>query len=164
MTGPELQALVEATARDAFGRPFGGRAEWSRRMRVSAGAVQFRRLPAGGVEPVVMRLSWRYYCRYGRDELVQTIKHELCHWFLFADGIRHGHRSRPFLELLRRAGAHRYCRPMDRRRASRRRYRYRCPRCGREWVYRRKVDVACGACYRRYVPEGRLRLVAAWSV
>lgn len=171
MTRPELQALVEAVAVEAFGRPFAGRAEWSRRMRVSAGCVQYRRRAAGypgsasgPPEPVVMRLSWAYYCRYSYDELGNTIKHELCHWFLFADGIAHSHRSRAFRELLRQVGAPRYCRPMERPRKSHRRYRYRCPRCGREWVYRRKVDVACGACFGRYVPQARLRLVQAWSV
>lgn len=140
-----------------FGRPFTGRVEWAPRLRHRAGDFT----PATGR----IRLSLPYYRRYGAHEVRAILLHELCHWWLFGQGVRHREDTPAFQSLLRRVGAPRRARPLPRRRRPRR-YIYACPRCGARYAYRRRVDYACGRCCAAaggYDPRFRLRLVASTS-
>lgn len=136
-----LQVWAAEMAERHFGRPFDGRVVWAPRLRYRAGDYA----PVSGT----VRLSLPYFRRYGPHEARRILLHELCHWWLFSQGIRHREDSPVFQELLRRHGAPARGRPMPRTR-SRRTHLYVCPACGARYQYRRRVDYACGHCCRRW--------------
>lgn len=151
-----LLDLVNELAIRYFGRTYNGRVEWNFRMRTRAGDYAPRLK--------LMRLSARYAKEFGDEELVGTIKHELCHWYLWEQGIAHRHDSRAFKELMQRVDAPRYAKRTQVRTGSSRRYVYRCTFCGIEFVRRRKIQGACKRCCRlwnngAYDARFRVRLV-----
>lgn len=150
----DLQTWAAEIAARHFGRPFDGRVVWAPRLRYRAGDYA----PATRT----IRLSLPYFRRYGADEARRILLHELCHWWLFAHGIRHREDAPVFQELLRLHGAPAKGRPMPRSRP-RRTHLYVCPACGARYQYRRRVDYACGHCCRKWAGgryDARFRLVA----
>jgi SprT-like protein len=138
---PGLHALADRLSRKWFHAPFDGRAVWAERLRYRAG--EFR--PHDGT----IRISRPYHDRYGLGVTEGILLHELCHWWLHRAGIAHRENAAVFQDLLRRTGAPRRapappglpCRT----------YLYRCPACGRRYLYRRRVSgYACGECCRRH--------------
>ncbi len=115
----------------------------------------------------LIELNPAYCLRFGLAEVVATVRHETCHM-----GLRRGtalkHRDPLFRDRMTVLSAPGHClsMPADETRASRLRYRYRCPACRRPTVYRRKVGgYACRACCQRhsggrYDSRFRLRLVS----
>lgn len=136
-TTATLAAWTQELSARHFGVAFDGRVEWAPRLRSRAGdylASQRR-----------IRVSAPYFDRYGEGEARATLLHELCHWWLHREGVRHRENSRRFQDLLRAVGAPRYAAPLEPRRF------YRCPRCGARFGYGRRVSgYACAACCRRY--------------
>jgi predicted SprT family Zn-dependent metalloprotease len=151
-----LHAWADELARRHFGQPFDGRVAWATRLRYRAGDYTPAR--------ATIRLSLPYYLRYGPAEARRILLHELCHWWLYRQGMRHRENSACFRELLRQHGAPVRAKPMPRRPAGRIHF-YVCPHCGARYRYRRRVDYACGRCCRlwaggRYDPRFRLVPVA----
>jgi SprT-like protein len=143
---PEPQALkawADELALRHFGASFDGTVAWAPRLRRRAGDY----VPARNA----IRLSGPYFDRYGTDQARATLLHELCHWWAWRHGGDHRENSRAFRDLLRRTGAPRYAPPPPDDGRSRPTYRYRCPACGRLFVYRRRISgYACSTCCRRH--------------
>jgi SprT-like protein len=154
-----LQAWTDALSLRHFGQAFSGSVAWAPRLRYRAGDFA----PATGR----IRLSLPYFARYGAAEAQAILLHELCHWWLYRQGVSHREDSPGFQALLRRVGAPAKARPMPRARRPRPRpYVYACPGCGAQYRFTRRVDHACGRCCRafahgRYDPRFRLCLLQA---
>lgn len=138
---PPLAAMAERLALRWFAIPFDGRVVWAERLRYRAGEYR----PADRC----IRISRPYHERYGAALTEGILLHELCHWWLYRAGIRHRENAAVFQALLRRTGAPRRApaapllpRPV---------HAYRCPSCGRRYLYRRRVSgYACRECCRRF--------------
>ncbi len=136
-----LRAWATDLSRHHFGVPFPGQVLWAPRLRYRAGDYAPARQ--------TIRLSLPYFQRYGADETRRILLHELCHWWLLSQGVRHREDAAAFQRLLRQHGAPAKGLPMPRAR-SRKVYMYACPVCGARYPYRRRVNYACGHCCRRW--------------
>lgn len=139
MQAADLEALLDALNRQHFGgglkRP---RLELARRLKVTAGMADYRRW--------AIRISVAYHDRHGwEEELRFTLLHEMLHLWLKQQGRPSGH-TREFRNLADRMGCPRYAKRVP----GPSKYRYRCPRCGMEVRYRRRVVLACRACCDRF--------------
>lgn len=133
-----LRQWADALCRHHFGVPFDGEICWAPRLRCRAGEFHPSRMR--------IRISGPYRLAHGDAETQQVLLHELCHWWLFRQGIAHREDAAVFRDLLRRAGAPRRARPVPATAAHR--YTYACPHCGRRYTYSRRVAYACGHCCR----------------
>ena len=143
----ELLALVKAVSLRDFGLPFAHGCRFNPRLRTSGGRYL---LVSHDVE-----FNPRHASEYGLEELVGTIRHELCHYHLHLARRGYRHRDREFRELLAKVGGARFARPLAPPKRRSPRYEYACGGCGRVFLRIRRVDTVryvCGAC------EGRLRL------
>lgn len=142
MDDEELSERVRQIARETFGREFRGRASFNGRFRTRGGDVDVRRAR--------IRVSRLFAERGGPEVIDGIIKHELCHLFLFEDGLPYSHRAREFRRLLEQAGAPRHLPRTiaDQRVARYMRYYYRCPACGARFAATRRARLKCPACRR----------------
>lgn len=140
-TTPQLNETFQALVREFFpGQRVPFRVEWSPRMSRSAGLCYYRRK--------VIRLSSKYHAALPQ-EIPNTLKHELIH----ATGVL-GHGWK-FRAEARRLGCDVHAQPMPRRPYK---WVYACPACGVEVKTRRRIDLSCGKCSRRWDPKYRLVL------
>ena len=124
------------------------RVEWNRRLRSCAGRADTKRL--------LISLNPRL-ADHGDDEIDRTLRHELAHLLAqFRAGRRrippHGAAWRKACKDLGIAGEARcHSLPFEIRRLPRR-YRYKCPKCARDFPRARKLrrTIACLACCRKY--------------
>ncbi len=148
-----VRAWADALALAHFGLRFPGTVRWAPRLRYRAGDYT----PATRV----IRVSLPYYLRYGYEETMRILLHELCHWWLFRQGVHHREDSPVFQRLLTAHGAPAHGLPLQRS-GGRRLRLYVCPCCGMRYHYRRRVNYACGRCCRRWSGgrfDPRFRLV-----
>ena len=117
------------------------RVEWSGRMSRSAGLCYYKAR--------VIRLSTTYHAAWP-SEIANTLRHELIH----ASGIRR--HDGDFRGEAARLGCDIHARAMPRRPF---RYVYACLTCGRQVKTRRRVDLSCGGCSKRWDPRFRLQLI-----
>ncbi|ACJ32586.1 SprT family protein [Anoxybacillus flavithermus] len=136
----ELQALVERISLDVFHKPFRHRAVFNDRLRTTGGRYV---LSTHHIE-----LNRKYYEQYGEEELIQVIKHELCHYHLYLEGKGYRHRDRDFRELLQKVQAPRFCKPVLLSKTKKEHY-YKCTSCRYMYVRRKALDTTryvCGFC------------------
>ncbi|MBB5356453.1 SprT-like protein [Anoxybacillus mongoliensis] len=136
----ELQTLVERISLDVFHKPFRHRAVFNDRLRTTGGRYV---LSTHHIE-----LNRKYYEQYGKEELIQVIKHELCHYHLHLEGKGYRHRDRDFRELLQKVQAPRFCKPVLLSKTRNEHY-YKCTSCRYMYVRRKAVDTTryvCGFC------------------
>ena len=94
----------------------------------------------------IIRISIPYHDVHGWGvEAEATLLHEMIHLWLSQQGRPTGH-TPEFRDLATRLGAPRFAKRMP----PRREHRYRCPSCGREARYRRRVTLACRPCCDRF--------------
>ncbi|HEX9101103.1 MAG TPA: SprT-like domain-containing protein [Polyangia bacterium] len=100
----------------------------------------------------LIEISLWHFRQYGFGDAVQTLEHEMLHLYLHVLGKPSGHNAL-FKEAARQLGIrvfHENAYP--RNRATRHRYVYECPACGR-MVFRKRAQqrhaIACGVCCRR---------------
>ena len=137
-----------------FGERFPGTVRWAPRLYYRAGDYT--------PSTQAIRLSLPYFRSYGEHETKRILLHELCHWWLFRQGIRHREDAPAFQGLLRSHGAPAAALPLSL--PVRPLHVYVCPSCGARYRYRyqRRVDYACGPCCRRWAAgrvDARFRLV-----
>jgi len=143
MKEEELQHLVEEISLQYFKLPFCHKALFNKRLRTTGGRYL---LQSHHVE-----LSYNYYKAFGEEELIEVIKHELCHYHLHLAGKGYKHRDADFRRLLTEVGAPRFCKTIPGT-ASKRRlssYIYECTSCRLQYARKRRVDTnryRCGKC------------------
>ncbi|MBW7651936.1 SprT family protein [Anoxybacillus sp. ST4] len=136
----ELQALVERVSLQVFHKPFRHRAIFNDRLKTTGGRYL---LSTHNIE-----LNRKYYEQYGEEELIQVIKHELCHYHLHLEGKGYRHRDRDFRELLQKVRAPRFCKPVVLAKTGKKRY-YECTSCHYVYVRKKAMDTnryVCGRC------------------
>ncbi|MGM0212963.1 SprT-like protein [Enterococcus sp. AZ109] len=123
---------------EAFQQPFVHQASFNRRLKSTGGRYHLTNHNLD-FNPLI-------YERYGMDELVKVIKHELCHYHLHLAGRGYQHKDREFKELLQQTGGSRYSPPL----ANATIHHYCCRNCGKKIQRRRKIDTeryVCGGCH-----------------
>lgn len=150
-----LEALTQTLYAELNRRHFDGilppcTIAFSDRMTRTAGWVRYRDLR--------MQLSIPYVRRYGYEELINTLTHEMIHVWLSVRGRPRGH-TKEFRAKLVACGLENriHALPMPPKGA---RYLYVCPGCHRERYARRKLRSSCGHCDRVYNPKFRFQLRA----
>lgn len=143
MNGVELQQLVERVSVDLFGKPFRHKVSFNKRLRTTGGRYL---LNSHNIE-----LNFRYYEMFGKDDLIEVIKHELCHYHLHLEGKGYKHRDEDFRRLMKEVRAPRFCKsiPGSRKKASNKRYEYSCSSCSCQYIRNRKINIShyvCGRC------------------
>lgn len=156
MNDAELLRLVQEMSLNRFGLPYRGEVRLNGRFTRLGGRCTVRKGMA------CIEISRRHLELHGEPFLRETVLHELCHYHLFARGVRHNHRTPEFRDLLAKVGASMHCAPLDTPpRRYERKYAYHCPTCGR--IFRRVKPLAkpssCGHCDRRFNPKHSLRPV-----
>lgn len=138
----ELQSLVEEVSLKEFGWTFGHVARFNSRLRTTAGRYLLRTHD--------IELSEKYFLKYGEQELIQVIKHELCHYHLHLQGRGYQHRDKDFRELLKRVNAPRFCKAMEiARKKESIKHKYQCMNCSQFYFRKRLINTAkyvCGKC------------------
>lgn len=141
MTDLDLQQLVQTISEETFHKPFRHRAYFNKRLRTTGGRYM---LQTGHIEmnPLV-------YEKYGMEEMIGVIKHELCHYHLHQEGKGYRHGDQDFKQLLAATNSPRYCRPLQERRKSGKRFVYECTACHQQYERKRRMDTKkyrCGLC------------------
>lgn len=137
----DVQMLVEKVSTEYFGRPFLHKATFNKRLRTTGGRYL---LKSHNIE-----LNYHYYKAYGETELIEVVKHELCHYHLHIMGKGYRHRDKDFRVLLKQVGAPRFCKRIKEEKKEGKRYIYKCKDCQFQYERRRKVDTkryVCGKC------------------
>ncbi|QTD39564.1 SprT family protein [Sporosarcina sp. Te-1] len=142
MTENELQRLIEEISNQVFNKPFTHAASFNKRLRTTGGRYK---LSDSSIEinPVVLE-------KYGTEELIGVIKHELCHYHLHLEGKGYKHGDKDFKKLLAETGSPRYCKQLAEVKPKRVvLHIYRCTSCQLEYKRKRKMDIRkyrCGKC------------------
>ncbi|MBO9131374.1 SprT family protein [Bacillus sp. 165] len=139
----ELQELVEKVSWKYFHKPFLHKAVFNKRLRTTGGRYL---LNTHNIE-----LNYSYYKEFGADELIQVIKHELCHYHLHIEGKGYQHRDRDFRKLLQQIDAPRFCKALPNTASTVKQVKciYQCLGCGIKFPRKRRVNTeryACGRC------------------
>ncbi|GMB09913.1 SprT family protein [Thermolongibacillus altinsuensis] len=140
MNDDMLQKLVEQVSLTFFHKPFKHKAIFNNRLRTTGGRYI---LSSHNIE-----INRKYYEQFGQEELIQIIKHELCHYHLHLEGKGYRHCDRDFRELLKQVQAPRFCKPLSSPKQIKQ-HRYICSTCHFIYVRKRKVDTnryVCGRC------------------
>lgn len=142
MTDNDLQKLIEDISLDVFGKPFRHVAHFNSRLRTTGGRYM---LADHSIEinPLIFQ-------KYGVEELVGVIKHELCHYHLHIEGKGYRHRDVDFRELLKETASPRFCKVLsERNQKPQVLHLYKCEACELEYKRKRWMDVRkyrCGKC------------------
>ncbi|SDN38517.1 SprT-like protein [Psychrobacillus sp. OK028] len=152
MSDEKLYELVCRVSKEIFGKDFQHKAYFNQRLRTTGGRYMLRSHHIE-INPLVFE-------KYGMDELVGVIKHELCHYHLHIEGKGYQHRDADFRELLKTTNSPRFCSTLIERKTRKitKRYTYMCAKCSLS--YNRKIRLntqkyRCGRCY------GELKLVSS---
>lgn len=142
MNDSSLTILTEAVARDNFGRSFGGQAVFNNRFRSRGGDVN--------VKQSLIRVSRRLYDEHGREAVIGVLRHELCHLFLYRDGLAYTHRSKEFKDLAAAVGAPRFAPAINNDQQPRRyrRFYFACPACGSRFKTNSRLQSFCPHCHK----------------
>lgn len=147
MEDSELQELTEELSQQFFDTTFQHCAYFNRRLRTTGGRYL---LTSHDIE-----VNPKQFERYGKEAVVDILKHELCHYHLHLSGKGYRHKDSDFKQLSQQVGAPRYCTPLQSYQ-ERVNYTYQCKRCKATFGRIRKVNtrkMVCGYC------NGSLRMV-----
>lgn len=143
MTDEKLHKLVCDVSIEVFGKDFLHKAYFNKRLRTTGGRYMLRTHNIE-VNPLVFQ-------KYGIEELIGVIKHELCHYHLHIEGKGYKHRDADFRELLKNTNSPRFCSTLveKNQRIRSRKYTYQCAKCS--LYYNRKIRIntqkyRCGKC------------------
>lgn len=143
MDNTELQNLVEKVSLEFFDQQFKHKARFNMRLKTTAGRYLTRTHD--------LEFNYYYYKAYELAELINIIKHELCHYHLHLANKGYLHRDKDFKTYLAKVGGTRYAKPLNIAKNKKQAYRYLliCIKCSFEYYRKRKVDIKryrCGKC------------------
>lgn len=141
MTDQELTELVKKVSQDYFGKPFVHQAYFNSRLKTTGGRFHLRDRNID-INPKILS-------QFGEDTLVGVIKHELCHYHLYNDGLPAQHKDREFKILLQQVNGLRFS-PLPSTKKSKTYHLYRCSHCQTEYLRVKRIDTkrfVCGKCH-----------------
>jgi len=145
MSDLELNELVKKVSQEYFGKPFVHQAYFNNRLKTTGGRFHLRDRN--------IDINPKIYRQFGYETLVGVIKHELCQYHLYNDGLPAQHRDHSFKVLLKQVDGLRYS-PIQRTVRSKNYHLYQCSHC--QTIYRRvrRIDTkryVCGKCHGKLV-------------
>lgn len=145
---PNLQQLVEEISITFFKRPFKHQASYNKRLKTTGGRYHLASHHLD-FNPLIVE-------RYGKEELVKVIKHELCHYHLHLAGKGYQHRDRDFKGLFAATGGSRFAPPLVDPQRKSPKYIYECRQCGKVYPRQKQINL------RRYGCRcgGKLKMTA----
>lgn len=137
LTDDRLQELVELISTNEFDRPFKHRAFLNSRLRTTGGRYH--------LNTHNLDFNPRVYERYGMEELINVIKHELCHYHLHLEGRGFQHRDADFKNLLKRTGGSRFVKPLEEQKPENY-HQYECCKCHNLILRKRRINTRKYSC------------------
>ncbi len=134
-----LQKLVEVISNENFKRPFLHQAYFNRRLRTTGGRYH---LQGHNID-----INPKVFEKYGMEELINVIKHELCHYHLHLEGRGYKHRDMDFKELLAATGGSRFVRPLAEQ-SPENYHQYECQKCHTLIFRKRRMNTKRYVCSR----------------
>ena len=134
MRNESLQALVEKVSLTYFNKPFEHKAIYNSRLKTTGGRYHLADHHLD-FNPKIME-------KYGEEELVKIIIHELCHYHLHLEGKGYKHQDKAFKQLLKITGGSRYAPPLKEATW----LYYSCLSCQKEFKRQRQVNVTKYGC------------------
>ncbi|MBF0779503.1 MULTISPECIES: SprT family protein [unclassified Granulicatella] len=147
MNDEQLQQLVEQISLEWFKRPFLHRAFFNRRLKTTGGRYH--------IKTHHIDVNKKVLDRFGIDELVGVIKHELCHYHLHLQHKGYRHQDKDFKVLLKQVGGSRYVKNVDDNVLF---HVYQCTCCECLVFRKRKIEIKyyrCANCLSALVYVGR---------
>ncbi|ALB29491.1 SprT family protein [Companilactobacillus heilongjiangensis] len=140
MNNQDLTELIKKVSQEYFGKPFIHQACFNSRLKTTGGRFH--------LNDRHIDINPKIYEQFGYGTLVGVIKHELCHYHLYNDGLPAQHRDRTFKVLLQQVGGLRYS-PIQSSVKKKTYHIYECSNC--HHIYRRvkKLNTqkyVCGIC------------------
>ena len=137
----DLLALAKEISMKDFHQPFLHHCKYNSRLKSVGGRYL---LTTHDIE-----INWHYAHKVGMNGLIDTIKHELCHYHLHLAGRGYRHRDQDFQQLLQKVNGLRYA---DREALPSRcyRYEYKCQSCGAKYLRKNRINLkkfVCGICH-----------------
>jgi len=141
MTDQELTDLIKKVSQEYFGKPFIHKAYFNSRLKTTGGRFHLKDRN--------IDINPRIYQEFGQTELIGVIKHELCHYHLYNDGLPAQHRDHEFKVLLKQVGGPRYS-PIPSSKKAKKYHIYECKKC--QTIYKRVKRIntsrfVCGKCH-----------------
>ncbi|RSU10105.1 SprT family protein [Vagococcus acidifermentans] len=127
-----LQQLVEDVSLTFFNKPFKHRAVFNSRLRTTGGRYH--------LNTHNLDFNPKVYQKYGDEELINVIKHELCHYHLHLDGQGYRHRDIDFKLLLKQTGGSRFVKPLSDYKPEDY-HQYVCLKCETLFLRKRRINV-----------------------
>lgn len=143
MNNSDLNELVKKVSQEYFGKPFIHQAYFNVRLKTTGGRFHLKDRN--------IDINPKIYQQFGYDTLVGVIKHELCHYHLYNDGLPAQHRDHSFKILLKQVGGLRYS-PIQGQTKKKTYHLYQCVKCQTQYVCVRRIDTkrfVCGKCHGR---------------
>lgn len=137
LTDQELQSLVETISINDFGKAFKHQAFFNNRLRTTGGRYH--------LNSHHLDFNPRVFERYGLVELVNVIKHELCHYHLHLAGLGYQHRDADFKNLLKQTGGSRFVKPLEEQKPENY-HEYECAKCHNLILRKRRVNTRKYSC------------------
>ncbi|AIM25144.1 SprT-like family protein [Melissococcus plutonius] len=140
ITNEPLQLLVEKISNESFNQSFSHMASFNYRLKTTGGRYY---LASHNLE-----FNPKIIDRYGIDELIKVIKHELCHYHLHLAGKGYKHKDKEFKRLLKQTGGSRFVPPLIDEKAKSL-HHYECEQCRTTFLRKRKLNTerfVCGKC------------------
>lgn len=141
MDNKHLQELVEEISIEYFQRPFRHQAVFNKRLKTTGGRYI---LSSHNIECNILS-----YEKYGLEELIRIIKHELCHYHLHLQKRGYMHKDREFKDCLNQVGASRYNQPLKITTRQSIKYMLLCKSCHQTYHRKKKMNPSryrCGKC------------------
>lgn len=148
MDNNELQSLVCNISDEFFNISFKHKAIFNYRLRTTGGRYL--------IKSHDIEINPHSYELYGMNELIDIIKHELCHYHLHIQGKGYMHKDLEFKELLKKVGGTRFSKQIRQQRELPFRYKLVCKKCNHIYYRKRKIDYKkfrCGKC------NGKLKMI-----
>lgn len=131
----ELNEIAVNLCKEVLKDDFTGYIVWSNRMVKIAGNCNSEGRIA---------LNRKYYDRYGKEEIVGVLKHELAHYYVFKTYGLHNHETHLFKETLKKLKGPSVGKPMPRKV-----HLYQCPNCKKIMYLPSKIEkgrFSCSKC------------------
>lgn len=137
----ELQQLVEKVSLASFGKPFKHRATFNARLKTTGGRYH--------LESHHLDFNEKVLEKFGMEEFLGVVKHELCHYHLHLEGRGYQHKDAEFKALLKVVGGSRFVQSLRKEKSKKKYWVYYCQHCQTKLYRQRRFDIkkyVCGTC------------------
>lgn len=142
MNDIDLIRLVKEVSLEYFNKPFEHEAKFNHRLRATGGRYL--------IHSHNLEFNKKSYELYGIEELINIIKHELCHYHLHIQGKGYMHKDGAFKTLLKQVKGTRYSKTLISNKKTQFNYQLICKNCKQIYQRKRKINhkkYRCSKCF-----------------